>query len=133
MDQAWIAIAIPVGILLIIIWYQVSRCIDEDRIRRYIRDRGGDVHSIRSPWFALDSDENSSRYDIRYVDRDGNIHEVRCKTSSHTGVYFSKDEIVQPTARRPATDSRIEQLEAENRRLREDLLKAQQQIERRDD
>jgi hypothetical protein len=66
-------------------------------------------------WFGEKSDRI---YAVRYLDKDGNEHEARCKTSMWTGVYFTQDEIVRH-AKRPS--DKQESLEEENRRLRDEL------------
>ncbi|AWM42377.1 hypothetical protein C1280_24910 [Gemmata obscuriglobus] len=101
---------------------------DHDRIRQYVEERGGKVlDSSWSPfgpgWFGEKSDRI---YGVRYLDRDGNEHEAHCKTSMWTGVYFTEDRIVRYAERpAPATDT-MTSLEAENRRLREELERLRQ-------
>ena len=61
-------------------------------------------------------------HSMGYLDKDGNEHEAHCKTSMWTGVYFTEDRIVK-YADRPAPPMAPAEntLEAENRRLRQEL------------
>ena len=114
---------IPVLILIAILFRLGAGGMDHDRIRQYVERRGGKVlDSNWSPfgpgWFGEKSDRI---YGVRYLDGDGNEHEAHCKTSLWTGVYFTEDRIVR-YAERPAPSVRPdESLEAENRRLREEV------------
>jgi hypothetical protein len=99
--------------------------LDHGRIRAYVADRGGRVLEIRwAPfgpgWFGEKTDRI---YDVRYIDRAGNERRAACKTSLTTGVYFTYDEVIRPAERpiEPAVDRA--ELEAENRRLREELAR----------
>jgi hypothetical protein len=102
---------------------------DGDRVRAYIEKRGGRLLSsgwapFGKGWFGEKSDRI---YEVRYLDGDGNEHEASCKTSMFTGVYFTEDRIVrssQRPAHEPLADSRLSELELENRRLREELRRA---------
>jgi hypothetical protein len=62
---------------------------------------------------------------VRYADRDGNERTAICKTGMFTGVYFTDDQIVRygGPPELPA-QSRMAELEEENRRLREELERA---------
>lgn len=99
---------------------------DGDRVRAYIEQRGGRLLSsgwapFGKGWFGEKSDRI---YEVRYLDGDGNEHEATCKTSLFTGVYFTEDRIVsygETPGRETRDDSRLTQLEQENRRLREEL------------
>lgn len=102
--------------------------LDGDRVRVYIEKRGGRLLSsgwapFGKGWFGEQSDRI---YEVRYLDRDRNEHFATCKTSMFTGVYFTEDRIVrysEPRTGHPKADSRLTQLEQENRRLREELRK----------
>jgi hypothetical protein len=99
---------------------------DDDRVRAYIEERGGRlVSSSWAPFGKGWAGEKSDRiYELRYLDRDGNEHEASCKTSMFTGVYFTDDRIVRHSERppqKPQEDSRLTELELENRRLRDEL------------
>lgn len=121
---------IPVVIVLAIVIRLAAGGMDRDRIEQYVRDRGGKVlDSNWDPfgpgWFGEKSDRI---YGVRYLDRDGNEHEAHCKTSMWTGVYFTEDRIVRyaerPTEPAAASESA---LEAENRRLREEVERLRRQ------
>ena len=123
-------ILIPVFIVLAIVIRLAAGGLDHDRIKRYVEERGGTVlDSNWSPfgpgWFGEKSDRI---YGVRYLDQDGNEHEAHCKTSIWSGVYFTQDQIVK-YADRPAPDTAQSEsaLEAENRRLREELERLRQQ------
>ena len=99
---------------------------DEDRVRAYIKERGGRL--ISSGWAPFGKGwvgERSDRiYEVRFVDCDGNEHEATCKTSMYTGVYFTEDRIVSSGERptqEPQDGSRLTEIELENRRLRDEL------------
>lgn len=99
--------------------------LDHNRIRQYVADRGGRVLDIRwAPfgpgWYGEKSDRI---YEVRYVDPDGNERRAACKTSLTTGVYFTLDEVVRPGHRPPEPAADREELEEENRRLREELAR----------
>lgn len=102
---------------------------DEDRVRAYVKERGGRLLSSEwapfgKGWFG---EKNDRIYEVRYQDRDGHEHLATCKTSMFSGVYFTEDRIVQyrkPPTPEPKGDSRLTELERENRRLREELERA---------
>lgn len=115
---------IPVFIVIAIVIRLAAGGMDHDRIKQYVEECGGTVlDSNWSPfgpgWFGEKSDRI---YGVRYLDRDGNEHEAHCKTSMWTGVYFTEDRIVKYAERpAPAPTPKESALEAENRRLREEL------------
>ena len=118
------------GIIILVIIVVVVRLlagwVDEDRVHSYIAERGG--RFLSSTWAPFGKgwagERNNRIYEVRYLDRDGNEHCAQCKTSMGAGVYFTDDRIVR-YARRPVEkshgDSRMAELERENRRLREAL------------
>lgn len=126
------AVIIPLFIVIAIVIRLMAGGMDHDRIREYVESRGGRyIDSSWTPfgpgWFGEKSDRI---YLVRYVDAEGNEHEAHCKTSMMTGVYFTEDRIVRhakPTGAAPLASSppapaaSVEALEAENRRLREEL------------
>lgn len=113
-------------IFLAIVIRLLAGGLDGDRVRAYIEDRGGRLLSsgwapFGKGWFGEKSDRI---YEVRYLDRDRNEHFATCKTSMFSGVYFTEDRIVRHRERRPrdpVTDSRLTELERENRRLRDEL------------
>ena len=125
-------VIIPVMIIVAIAIRLAAGGMDHDRIRQYVEERGGTV--LDSNWAPLGPGwfgEKSDRiYYVRYRDKDGNEHEAHCKTSMWTGVYFTEDRIVK-YAERPAAPAAPSEsaLEAENRRLREELERLRRQQE----
>lgn len=121
---------IPVMIVVAIVIRLAAGGMDHDRIKQYVEERGGKVlDSSWSPfgpgWFGEKSDR---LYGVRYLDKDGNEHEAHCKTSMWTGVYLTEDRIVKYAERAapPAIQAESD-LEAENRRLREELERLRRQ------
>lgn len=128
------------GIITVAILFRVmAGSMDQDRIREYVQRQRGELLSCNwAPfgrgWFGEKSDRI---YEVRYRDRDGNLHQATAKTSMWTGVYWTEDRISQyaernsgPTA--PEEDQqyvasledenrRLMALEEENRRLREEV------------
>src|SRR5205085_9430864 len=91
---------------------------DRDRVGDYIRARGGQLVSAEwepfgPGWFG---DKSDRIYEVRYVDRQNDLHVAHCKTSLFSGVYLTEDRIVSQQA--ASRDS----LEEENRRLREEVM-----------
>jgi hypothetical protein len=116
-----IGIVIVLAIFVAIVIRLLAGGLDHDRVREYVESRGGSVVEARwAPfgpgWFG---DKHDRIYEVRYLDRDGHEHHAHCKTSLWSGVYFTDDEIVCPAA--PAAEEQTASLEAENRRLREEL------------
>ena len=128
------------GIIAVAILFRVAAgSIDHQRVREYVEGRGGKLLSCEwAPfgrgWFGEKSDRI---YEVRYRDRDGNLHWATCKTSMWTGVYWTEDNISQYAERNagPAApeddrqyvasledeNRRLMALEEENRRLREEV------------
>ncbi|EDY19876.1 hypothetical protein CfE428DRAFT_2465 [Chthoniobacter flavus Ellin428] len=102
---------------------------DEDRVRTYITERHGRLLScdwtpFGKGWFG---ERNNRIYEVRYLDPEGNEHHAECKTSMFSGVYFTEDHIIRYSRHRspkPQVNSRVADLERENRRLREELKRA---------
>ena len=97
---------------------------DHGRIERYVAERGGRLISCEwAPFGKGWIGEKSDRiYRVRYQDADGNDHEASCKTSLFSGVYFTEDRLTSRLRpKSPVAPSRVAMLEAENRRLREEL------------
>jgi hypothetical protein len=113
-------ILVPVVIAAAILLRLAAGGMDRERVKRYTESQGGTVlGSSWAPfgpgWFGEKSDRI---YRVLYRDQAGNTHEAHCKTSLLTGVYFTEDRIVEQANRAGGED---ESLEAENRRLREEL------------
>jgi hypothetical protein len=100
----------------------IAGSVDHDRVEEYISDRGGRViEKYWSPfgkgWFGS---EHERIYEVKYEDKDGNIHQATCKTSMLSGVYFTEDKIVQ-YARNTRTLDRETELEIENLMLKQQI------------
>jgi hypothetical protein len=100
----------------------IAGSVDHDRVEEYISERGGRVIEKNwSPfgkgWFGS---ENERIYEVKYEDKDGNIHKATCKTSLFSGVYFTQDEIVE-LAGNTGTMDRETELEIENRQLKQQI------------
>jgi hypothetical protein len=109
-------------IFLIVIIRLIAGSVDHERIDEYISERGGKVierqwNPFGKGWFGT---QNSRLYELKYVDKDGNIHQATCKTSALAGVYFTEDEIVGPV-RKIKYSGRETELEEENRRLKRQI------------
>ena len=95
---------------------------DGGRIDEYIRSEGG--HILERHWTPFGrgwfGDRDMRIYEVRYVDREGNVHDATCKTSMWGGVYFTED-TVSGGVRGAGKDSAAQTLLEENRRLREEL------------
>lgn len=113
---------LPLFLAIVALSWVMTGWLDRRRMQGYVASLGGEVLDVRwSPfgpgWFGEKSDRI---YFVRYVDRESAEHEAYCKTGFWTGVYFTQDRITR-VGREPATT--MEQLEAENRRLREELAR----------
>lgn len=108
-------------VFVVVIIRLVAGGIDHDRVERYISELGGKV--INKKWNPFGKgwlgSQNERIYEVRYEDKDGNIHKAICKTSMLAGVYFTQDEIIRP-ANEIKYSSRTE-LEEENRRLKQQI------------
>ncbi|MHC4662154.1 MAG: hypothetical protein ACYS8W_10735 [Planctomycetota bacterium] len=125
-------------IALMIILRVIAGGMDKDRITDDIRSRGGKVIRIEwrmfgPGWFGS---QYSRIYEVRYEDRDGDIRAAYCKTSLLGGIYWSDDRITSRGRREPGEyrdDYRQEDIEDENRRLREENRKLKDRLDRFDD
>ena len=73
--------------------------LDGDRVERYVRDQGWElVDKSWDPfgpgWFG---EKDSRIYQIVYRDQRGDLHRAHVKTSMLSGVYLTRDEIVEQT------------------------------------
>jgi hypothetical protein len=120
---------IVILVIIVVVVRLLAGSVDENRVQTYIEERGG--RFLSSTWAPFGKgwagERNNRIYEVRYLDRDGNEHHAQCKTSMGAGVYFTEDRIVR-YARRPAAESRgnsrMAELERENRQLREALKRA---------
>ena len=117
------AMLIIIGVIVLIVFIRlIAGSVDHDRVDQYIAERGGRViHKQWNPfgkgWFGS---ENERIYEIRYLDKDGNVHQATCKTSMLSGVYFTEDQIVNYAQKNKITDRQTE-LEHENKRLKQQI------------
>lgn len=107
---------------LVIIIRLFAGTMDHERVDEYISSRGGRVIEKNwSPfgkgWFGS---EHERIYELKYEDKDGNIHRATCKTSALAGVYFTED-IIITTAKHTVGIDRETQLEVENRKLKQQI------------
>lgn len=121
---AFFVVLIPLAILVAILFRFAAGGPDQDRVKQYIEQRGGkliaaDWAPFGPGWFGEKSDRI---YQVRYLDLDGNEHEAFAKTSMWTGVYLTEDRIVK-YSKAHGDPEEIDSLEAENRRLREELAR----------
>jgi hypothetical protein len=119
--MAVIPIVIGVIFLLVVIRLAAGG-LDHDRVDEYISSRGGRMIDRKWNPFGTGwvSAQNDRIYEVRYIDKDGNIHEATCKTSLLGGVYFTQDEIVEYAEKTKHADRETE-LEIENRRLKQQI------------
>ena len=122
MEGFGIFILIIAGISFVIFLRLVAGSIDHDRVDEYISERGGRVidkqwNPFGKGWFGS---EHERIYDVKYEDKEGNVHQATCKTSMLSGVYFTQDEIVQH-ARNTKSADRETELEQENRMLKQQI------------
>jgi hypothetical protein len=117
-----VLLVIPIAIGIAIVFRLFAGSMDRERIRQYVEARRGKV--IEATWAPFGPGwfgGNKERiYQVRYLDRDGNVREAYARTSMWTGVYFTEDRITQH-AKAPIDEEEVESLEEENRRLREEL------------
>ena len=93
--------------------------LDRDRIRKDVAARGGEVEDITwrpfgRGWFGEKSDRV---YEVAWTDGMRHAHVAWCKTSLFSGVFWSEDSSML----RGGAGRDVAALEAENRRLREEL------------
>ena len=137
--------------MVLLIWLFVDH-LNRSRIDNYIAGIGGLVISIswRPFGYGWFGEKDSMIYEVRYRDREGNIHEAHCKTSMFSGVYFGEDRIIRretPKATPPVTHTETDDLPwtpvvespnttkqsltEENRRLREENRKLRDELAKR--
>jgi hypothetical protein len=107
---------------IVVIIRMIAGGMDHDRVEEYIVSRGGRVIEKNwSPfgkgWFGS---EHERIYEVKYQDKDGNIHQATCKTSALAGVYFTEDIITISAKNTGAIDKETE-LELENRQLKQQI------------
>jgi len=117
-----VLLVIPVVICIALVFRFLAGSMDRERVRQYVEARGGRV--IQATWAPFGPGwfgGNKERiYQVRYLDRDNNVHEAYARTSMWTGVYFTEDQIIQH-GKPPIEEEEVESLEEENARLRSEL------------
>ena len=122
--EVGVVVLIAVGVIVFFAFlkYGEIKC-DGWRVRGYIEDRGGRM--LSSSWSPLGKgwlrSQDARLYEVRYVDREGNIHEATCRTAPLAGVYFTDDRV----EKRDTSDG--ERLAEENRQLREESEKLREE------
>lgn len=124
-------------LVLALVFRLIAGSFDGERIERYVQEQGWTlVDKSWDPfgpgWFG---EQDSRIYQIAYADREGNIHKAHVKTSMMSGVYLTRDVIVQPagTERRESVEESEPTLSPEElRRENEDLRRRIAELERRD-
>ena len=117
------AILIPAVIAIAVITRLVAGSMDQDRISNHVKSIGGRI--LECTWSPLGpgwfGDNDNRIYLVRYVDKDGDTHMAYCKTSFWSGVYFTRDKIVETNEK-----DKPETLAEENQRLRKELERLKQ-------
>jgi hypothetical protein len=117
-----VLLVIPVVICIALMFRLLAGSMDRERVRQYVEARGGKV--IEATWAPFGPGwfgGNKERiYQVRYLDRDNNVHEAYARTSMWTGVYFTEDQILQH-GKPSIEEEEVESLEEENARLRSEL------------
>lgn len=91
-------------ILLVIVIRVLAGSFDGDRVEQYIRDMGGELldkswDPFGPGWFG---EKNDRIYEIVYRDRAGLVHRAHVKTSMLSGVYLTRDRVIEgPPPPRP--------------------------------
>ncbi len=115
----------PVGLFVVFIvlalaFRLMAGGLDGSRVEDYVRQQGWELvdrswDPFGPGWFG---EKDSRIYQIVYRDQRGDLHRAHVKTSMLSGVYLTRDQIVE-RAEEPDQVSGVEALAAENERLRE--------------
>ena len=94
--------------------------LDGDRVESYVRDKGWELvdrswEPFGPGWFG---ERDSRIYQIVYRDQRGHLHRAHVKTSMFSGVYLTRDAIVEHAPEPPVSSVEMD-LVSENARLRE--------------
>ena len=141
MGEGIIFLGIVVPFIAIVIGCRViAGTLNHDRIRIYIKNKGGKVIEIvwtpfGPGWFGEKSD---AIYEVDYYDRDGNYRRAHCKTSMFSGVYLHNDRLVSAVKPQQTMNDHENQtmtrqvpmsLEEENRKLKKENELLRNEIE----
>jgi hypothetical protein len=111
---------------------------DKSRVRENLQAQGATVVSLRRNYLLMDwfVEREFRSYHVHYRDRNGWEHGAVCKTTRGGAIFYADDKIVSEpnagSAPSPAVgqtselDERIRDLEAENRRLKEELRRVKE-------
>jgi hypothetical protein len=108
------------GLVLVIVVRLLAGGLDGGRVERYVRDQGWELvdrswDPLGPGWFG---EKDSRIYQIVYRDQRGDLHRAHVKTSMMSGVYLTRDQIVERAAPAPLAPAAGD-LVQENARLRE--------------
>jgi hypothetical protein len=122
----FVVVIVVVGIAIVV--RLLAGGMDRDRIEEYVASHGGKLlekhwNPFGKGWFAQ---KGSRIYEIKYLDKEGNLHQATCKTSLFSGVYFTEDSIIQYSQKND-DNNRAERLQEKNQRLREEIEKLRKQ------
>ena len=96
----FIGVILIIGVVICI--RLMAGSMDDDRIDKYILERGGQV--VEKHWSPFGTgwlgEKDSRIYEVTYKDAQGNLHKATCKTSYFSGVYFTEDRIVKYAEKR---------------------------------
>ena len=112
-------------IAFVIVTAFISNYLDKDRIKGYIKEKGGEIVSIEwkifgKGWFG---EKGERIYFIVYKDKYGREFQAWCKTSMFSGVYFTEEKLTDNKNNNKIKRPSYDQLEKENEKLKEDLEK----------
>jgi len=124
----FIASVVVVGILIFVAikWRKFLERLDRIRVREYLDVRGCRFIDMEATAeLPIPCGEYYERdYRLVYEDREGNAHDVCCRTSMWSGVYFTDDRLQQPSQPPSLSTSPSDDwtnLREENQRLGEEL------------
>ncbi|HWL53992.1 MAG TPA: hypothetical protein VNQ90_16240 [Chthoniobacteraceae bacterium] len=114
-------------VILAVVIRLVAGSFDGDRVERYLRDNGYEL--IDKSWAPFGpgwyGEKDSRIYEVVYRDREGRVHRAHVKTSMWSGVYLTRDRVVEEVPKpsieeeKAALKRRLAELEErENRRPR---------------
>ncbi len=107
-------------IILVLVFRLVAGSFDGDRVEMYVREQGWElVDKSWDPfgpgWFG---EKNARIYQIVYKDQRGALHRAHVKTSMLSGVYLTRDCIVQEPSPSTVKTGHLS-LKDENEQLRQ--------------
>lgn len=129
----WVAIGVCCFLLFWLTFCLAFASHDKARVRDNLRSQGARVLRLRRDYLLMDwfVEREFRSYNVRYRDRNGWEHGAICKTTNGGAIVFAEDLVLQerPGKSEPAPalgresdlDDRVLALEAENRRLKEEL------------